>query len=242
MYDIEDVMNMAKHTSLEHANPFGKYLGITSGASSDVGMKLEQAVAKLTDTINLQVQHSKQVDQRLANMQSYMNQPRSVPSAMNVQPQNNRGSAPPQTHVNPTYSLSCFYCGGPHRIADCDSARAHLDLKWVKQFDRYLRLPDGAQIPRMQNKTMKEVVEELNKTPGIIPVAKIQDKSNLYQDTGPVASYTQLQNPETDDLRTLAELIQKVGLEQLQQLVANQLNPSMEELEAEEESFTQNFN
>jgi len=159
MYDIDDVMDMAKHTSLEHANPFGKYLGVVPGTPSDASMKLEQAVARLTDTINLQVQHSKQVDQRLATMQSYMNQPRpSAPVSNAAQPPMNRG-IPPQNHVNPTYSLSCYYCGGPHRIADCDNARIHLDLKWIKQFDRYLRLPDGTQIPQIPNKTMKDVVE-----------------------------------------------------------------------------------
>jgi hypothetical protein len=132
MYDIDDVMDMAKHTSLEHANPFGKYLGVVPGTPSDASMKLEQAVARLTDTINLQVQHSKQVDQRLATMQSYMNQPRpSVPVSNATQSPMNRG-VPPQNHVNPTYSLSCYYCGGPHRIADCDNARIHLDLKWIK--------------------------------------------------------------------------------------------------------------
>jgi hypothetical protein len=243
MYDIDEVMDMAKHTSLEHANPFGKYLGIAPGAPSDVSMKLEQAVAKLTDTINLQVQHSKQVDQRLANMQSYMNQPRTTaPVSTSTTAVQNRGPAPPQTHVNPTYNLSCYYCAQAHRIADCDSARAHLDLKWIKQFDRYLRLPDGSPIPRIPNKTMKEVVEELNKTPGIIPVSKIQDKTSLYQDTASIQSYVQTQTTDNDELRALAELVQKIGMEQLQQLLKPNAGPSMEDLEAEEESFTQNFN
>ena len=242
MYDIDEVMNMAKHTSLEHANPFGKYLGIATGGSLDASTKLEEAVAKLTDTITSQVQHSKQIDQRLANLQSYINQPRSIPPAASSQPQNNKGNAPPQNHINSTYNMACFYCGGPHRIADCESARTHLDMKWVKQFDRYLRLPDGTQIPRIQNKSMKEVVEEMNKTPGIIPMTKIQDKSALYQETSPVTTYIQTQGPETDDLRALTELIQRVGIEQLQQLITTNSNSSMEDIEAEEESFTQNFN
>ena len=201
---------------------------------------------RLTDTINLQVQHSKQVDQRLATMQSYMNQPRpSAPVSNAAQPPMNRG-IPPQNHVNPTYSLSCYYCGGSHRIADCDNARIHLDLKWIKQFDRYLHLPDGAQIPRIPNKTMKDVVEELNKTPGIIPASKISDKASLFQDAASKSSYLQASNTESDDLRTLTELLNKVGLnlglDQLQQLLNTKMGTSMEDFEAEEELFMQNFN
>ena len=45
MYDIEDVMKMAKHMALDHLNPFGKYLHGLSGVSSEVSIKLEEAVA-----------------------------------------------------------------------------------------------------------------------------------------------------------------------------------------------------
>jgi len=112
----------------------------------------------------------------------------------------------------------------------------------MKQFDRYLCLPDGTQIPRIPNKTMKDVVEELNKTPGIIPASKISDKASLFQDTASKSSYLQASNTESDDLRTLTELLNKVGLDQLQQLLNTKTGTSMEDLEEEEGSFTQNFN
>ena len=57
---------------------------------------------------------------------------------------------------------------------------------------------------------MKDVVEELNKTPGIIPVSKISDKASLFQDTVPKSSYLQAPTTESEDLRTLTELLNKV--------------------------------
>jgi hypothetical protein len=119
----------------------------------------------------------------------------------------------------------------------------HLDLKWIKRFERYLRLPDGTPIPRVQNKTMKEVIEDMHRTPGIIPMSKVQEKTSLYQDTAQVSSYVQAQSSEAEDLRALAELVQKIGIDQLQQLLGTTAGLSTEDLaEAEEESFTQNFN
>jgi hypothetical protein len=46
MYDIEEVMEMAKQTSLEHANPFGKFLAISTVQESPTSAKLEEAVAR----------------------------------------------------------------------------------------------------------------------------------------------------------------------------------------------------
>ena len=205
MYDIEDVMKMAKHTSLEHANPFGKYLyGVPS--QSNTSVKLEEAVARLEDSINVQIQHSKQVDQHLVNMQSFMNQPR----PQTAQTGYNRGLVPIQSTGTPI----CFYCKGPHRIADCADSLRHLDLGWVKRIEGYLRLPDGQNIPRDGGRTMKEVVEAINKSkPGLIPMSKIPDKASLYQESGKMNSYVQSQSSETDDLRVLAELLQKIGVD-----------------------------
>ena len=58
MYNIDKVMQVAKHTLLESANPFGKFLALNLGSQSKVTAKLEEAVVKLTDTmhINNQVQ------------------------------------------------------------------------------------------------------------------------------------------------------------------------------------------
>ena len=89
---------------------------------------------------------------------------------------------------------------------------------------------------------MKDVVEELNKTPGIIPVSKISDKASLFQDTAPKSLYLQAPTTESEDLKTLTELLNKVGLDQLQQLLNTRMGTSIEDLKAEAESFTQNFN
>ena len=209
MYDIDDVMGMAKHTSLEHANPFGKYLHGLSSGTSETNVKLEEAVARLSDSVTVQTQYNKQMEQRLANMQSFVAQPR-LPVA---QPGYNRPLAPPNNHVASTMSqTTCFYCRGPHRIADCEHARMHLDMKWIVKIDGYLRAPNGNSIPRDGNRSLKEVVESMNQTkPGTIPMSKIQDKSALYQGNAKVASYVQVQPTEEDNLRALLEMVHKIG-------------------------------
>ena len=64
MYDIVEVIDMAKQTALESTNPFGKFLWSSESRNVDSSVKLEEAVARLTDTINIQTQHNKQVDER----------------------------------------------------------------------------------------------------------------------------------------------------------------------------------
>jgi len=235
MYDIGEVMEIAKETSLEYANPFGKYLGATSGPASDVSMKLEEAMAHLKDTINVQLQHSKSVDQRLASMQSFMSQPR--PPA--VQPGFNRGLVPPQNHMAPSVTIRCFYCHGPHRIAECEHSMKHLDLGWIIRINGSLRLPDGQPIPRDGSKTMREVVDDLKKVrAGIIPMSKIQDKAALYQESAKLGSYVQSQPSDEDNLRTLTELIQKVGIDRIQAMISA---PEEETAVEEENEWNPNF-
>ena len=133
----------------------------------------------------------------------------------------------------------CFYCRGEdgHRIQECHQVHAHLDLGWVKKIDGQIRLPDGGKVPRDGNKTMKEVVESLNKTkPGIIPMSKIQDKSSLYQDTTMSSSYVQTQGNNPDDnIQGLLEMIQKVGTERIMQALNAQTQ------NVEEDEWEQNF-
>ena len=76
MYDIEEVMKMAKHTSIEQSNPFGRFLTtFTNGSRRKTTVKLEEAVAYLTDTLNVQLQQNKAVEQRLNTLQNFINQP-----------------------------------------------------------------------------------------------------------------------------------------------------------------------
>jgi hypothetical protein len=110
----------------------------------------------------------------------------------------------------------------------------HLDLGWIKKDQGQLRLPDGQRIPRDGNKSMKEVIESLNKKPGIIPMAKIQDKTAFFQDTAPIHRAHQTQNTDEDSM--IMELIQQVGAEKIQQL----LQASEYTCEAEDD-WEQNF-
>jgi len=67
MFDISEVMEMAKLTAQEHANPFAKYLGASSSDSGrgETIAKLEETVASLKDTIKLQQANYQMIDQKL---------------------------------------------------------------------------------------------------------------------------------------------------------------------------------
>jgi len=241
MYDIEEVMEMARQTTMESTNPFGKFLWTAESSSTGTSVKLEEAVARLTDSINLQSQYNKQVDQRLANLQISLAQPRQAPSQGFAGPSYNRGYPQASNHVHSGAPSDCFYCRGNdgHRIPDCPDVHKHLDMNWIKKFDNRLRLPDGNRIPRDGNKSMKEVVEALNKPrPGIIPMTKIQDKSNLYQEAN-MASYAQTQGNSADDLamRTLLDAVQKLGSDRVLKLLSIQGRSE----EEEEDEWNQNF-
>jgi hypothetical protein len=235
MYDVAEVMNMAKRTSLEHANPFGKYLWRSHEATNNV--KLEEAVARLTDSITAQTQYTKTIEQRLVSMQHNMNQSRAQPQA--PPPNYNRNLVPTSNHVTPYNGGPCFYCNGPHRVANCEDVFRHLDLGWIKRIDGLLKWPDGMRILREIGKTMKEVVEGRNKSvPGIIPVSKIQDKTSLYQEVPSASNYIQNQStaPTDDDAsRTLFELVQQWGADKIQKLL------NRESITEEGEPYDQNF-
>lgn len=238
MYDIEEVMRMANHSSLEHANPFGKYLGNVFGTvGPDTGGKLEEAVARLTDSIDIQAKQNKQMEQRLSQMQNSLLQGRSPQVQNQPQQSYNRGPAPQQNYPNQQYANDglCFYCRGPHRFAYCDDVKIHTEAGWIKRTEQGLRFLDGSRIPKDGTKTMKEVVEAAHK--GLIPMAKIQDKTGLYQAGAKMTTLTQSLQTEEDAQKTLEELIQRIGLEKVQSM----LNPQSQEDEPEEEHWVQNF-
>jgi hypothetical protein len=243
MYDIEEVMDMAKQTAMESANPFGKFLWTSAGSGSESSVKLEVAVVRLTDTINIQSQYNRQVDQRLANLQTFMNQPRPTPTGgYSAQTGYGRGLAPSSGHVQAGRPNDCFYCRGDHRIPDCADVLKHLDIGWIKRIDGLLRLPDGSKIPRDGNKTMKEVVEGLNKSrPGIIPMAKIQDKANFFQDTPSISTFVQAQGQSADDMnvRAFLDSVQKLGTDRVMKLLNVQSNQNA--TVEDEDEWDQNF-
>lgn len=239
MYDIDEVMEVANSAAMENANPFGKFLTASSQSGYEPSVKLEEAVARLTDTINLQTQHNKQVEQKLSNLQNFMNQPKPFNSGgYAAQSGYNRGLVPASNPLYQPQHNDCFYCRGPHRILECEQALKHLDLGWIKKIDNQLRLPDGTRIPREGNKTMMDVVESMYKSrPGIIPMSKIQDKSSFYQESSSASNFiqNQAQPVEESNLRNLLELIQKVGPDQIQRLLDHQSQLK------DEDEWNQNF-
>jgi len=214
MFDIEEVMDMAKQTSLEQANPFGKFLAVSVDKTSPETVKLEEAVARLTDSINVQLQHSKAVDQRLQTMQNFINQPR-----VNFTEQ--RPSVRPYGQRESTGTgMDCFYCNGPHRIGECDQVIMHIEAGLLKKIDGRLRLADGSRMPREDGKTTRDLVEATRSRPGIIPMSKIQDQASLYQ-RAPMANYVQSRVEEDSD-RVVQEFIQRIGVDRARQCLQKQ--------------------
>ena len=229
MYDIEEVMEMAKQTSLEQANPFGKFLAISTPSAPPVIAKFEEAIAHLTDSIKVQMQHSKAVDQRLSMLQNFMQQPKQGYAEAH------QGPRTYGNQTNNSSSMNCFYCDGPHRIGDCEEVRIHLDLGLLKKVEGRLRLVDGSRLPREPGKTAKELVEALRSRPGLVMVSKIQDKTSLSTKTKQVSNYMQSQNNDRDD-EVMQELIHKLGTDRVRQCLQ-----AREEYIAEAEEWEQNF-
>jgi hypothetical protein len=79
----------------------------------------------------------------------------------------------------------------------------------------------------------------MNQTkPGTIPMSKITDKTALYQGNQKASSYLQSQPTEEDNLRTLLEMMQKVGMEKVHELLNVQ---SSEQWDGDRDEWNQNF-
>jgi hypothetical protein len=239
MFDIEEVMDMARQAATEATHPFSRYLGSTSMGRSDTTVKLEEVVAKLADSVDVQTKYNRQMDQKLTSIQTFMNQPRTaIASSSNAPvPPYFRGPMNPGQNTSQGNNPNiCFYCRGDegHRILDCPHVNTHLDLGWIKKDQGQIRLPNGQRIPRDGAKTMKEVIESANRRPGIIPMSKIQDKSAFFQDIP--LSTSQRGSEDNDNMCNLMELIQKVGPDRVQQLIQSSRYNN-----ATEEDWEQNF-
>ena len=246
MYDIEEVMQMAKHTALEQANPFGKFLwNVNSGQGVSSNVKLEEAVARLTDSVNLQNQRSKQIDQQIASMHGYLNQSQTRNAQANANSAEMRQESYRPQNAYPSMD-KCFYCGGTgHMARNCEHALKHLANSWIVRMDNQFRLPDGSRVPRDGIKTLKEVVETLHQNrPGIIPMSKIQDKSSFFQDSPQlVENFVQSRQPdsEADGMRLLAEVFRQVGADTVKKFLSNGTACKVQEREEMEEEWEQNF-
>jgi hypothetical protein len=246
MYDVKEVMDMAKQASMEFANPFGKFLWTSQAANTESTVKLEESIAKLADTMSYQVRYNKQVEQKLENLQNFLVQKNSAQGGGNTLPVASqgysRGTVPPPNQMaqSQTGPPTCFYCKqAGHRIPECEHALKHLDLGWVKRVDNYLRLPDGSKLPREGDKTMREVVESLNKPKaGLIQTTRLPADSPFFTENPDVQSYMQGKVPSTEEenVRALYELMQKVGLDRVQQMLSKQ----SQKIEVDDE-WLQNF-
>jgi hypothetical protein len=248
MYDIEEVMEMAKHTSLEQANPFGKFLVGTPTTRGDTSVKLEETVARLADSVDLQVKYNKQVEQKLNNLQSFMNQPR-YPQQSSYDSRGpssyNRGNTYTSNTAAQPQINGCFYCFGNHRMSECEHVARHMDMGLIKRVDGHLRLGDGSRLVRDPTRPLKDQVESQSSTkPGIIPMNKIGDKSSLFHNVPRASNFVQHQLPidEQDALKNVLELVQRVGLNQAQRLLAVQdTSAQLQTFEEDIEDWDQNF-
>jgi hypothetical protein len=227
MYDIEEVMEMAKQTSLEQANPFGKFLAVSTTSAPPVIAKFEEAIAHLNDSIKVQMQHSQTVDQKLSMLQNFMQQPKQGYSDAN------HGCRTHGHQASGSSAMNCFYCDGAHRMGDCEEVRIHLDLGLLKKVEGRLRLADGSRLPKEPGKTTRELVEALKSRPGIVMMSKIQDKTSLYPRT---KHYMQSQSNEQDEEGVMQELIHKLGTDRVRQCLQ-----AREEYIAEAAEWEQNF-
>jgi hypothetical protein len=246
MYDIEEVMQMAKNTALEQANPFGKFLwSVNNGPGDSSSVKLEEAVARLTDSVNLQNQRAKQIDQQIASMHSYFNQSQARNASANSGNMETRQDSYRTQNAYPNMD-KCFYCGGTgHMVRNCEHALKHLANSWIVRMDNQLRLPDGNRVPRDGVKTLKEVVEGLHQSrPGIIPMSKIPDKSSFFQDSPQmVETFVQSRPPDTEaeGMRLLAEVFRQVGADTMKKFLSHGTAQQESEREEMEETWEQNF-
>jgi len=203
-------------------------------------VKLEEAVARLTDSINLQTQYNRQMEQKVSSLQSVMSQSRSAQNqgyGVNNQSTFNRGSMPVSNTGYSGLPGRCFYCEqSGHRMPECSHVERHIELGWLKRVDGYLKLANGDKLPKDPSKPTKEVIEGLNKpTPGII---KLPPKTNLYSNSSDAISLLQTQaagEGQEDDVQFVLELVQRMGLDKAKNLMAAQ----MQAIEAEE--WEQNF-
>jgi hypothetical protein len=203
MFDISEVMEMAKLTAQEHANPFAKYLGVSmsdSGGGETIA-KLEETVASLKDTIKLQQANYQMIDQKLGAL---------VQASTRNQQSGNYGMRTGNFAQGNSMGteFKCFYCAElGHRVSDCVHLLAHMNKGWIKRVFGQLKLPDGQNIPRDGAKPTREIIEELNKVvPGLIPTARI--KESLYQG----GIQTKIIDKDEEATNMLLALVQQIGI------------------------------
>lgn len=222
-----------------------------SGERREDTIKMEETVARLADSLKIQQQqqqemrqYSQVMDRRFEQLISAIKTQAIQPQAGTSQPYSYQQQYPRNNAYSPGASNSrqypdgCYYCKEMgHRMHECPHALKHLDLKWIKRIDRWLKLPDGSPLPTDGEKSRKEVVEQLYKTrPGIIPMAKVNMQS-FYQgsDQNQDMMLQDMQDPRVSQL--LNGLAQLLGRETVDRMIAEEREPSpLDGIEEEEEN------
>ena len=227
MYDIEDVMKMATQTSLEQANPFGKFLLETPSMHAATNVMLEEAVARLTESMKMQAQFNQSLEQRMEGLLQVINE------GGNTQNQGfglNNQAALEETmvQVSNTGNLSspgqCFYCDKKgHRSSDCKDALRHLMLGWIKEINGHLRLPDGSKLPRDSSKSKKEIIDEMyGQQPGAIE-RNVPSSNSGWSDMISLMHIRAGTEEKDECLRSILELVQSLGTERATALLLTEV-------------------
>jgi hypothetical protein len=215
-------MEMANMTAQEHSNPFAKYLGVGSSKGSEATVKLEETIAKMNDSMKLQHQQSKLMDQKLATLNALIVQK----TTANYGSSGSGGTF--RSNMSGGQGDKCFYCEElGHRIGDCEHVLKHLDLGWIKKIDNYLKFNDGSRIQRAKGKTMKETIEDMNqpKLKGVMYTGKLPELQSFLQNrAASVEAMTQMQEETNHDSKAahiVAEMCKKYGADTVHRAMAN---------------------
>ena len=255
LFDIADVLKMASELSKEEEDPYKRYTkprGI-KGESQDTTVKLEetrQQLARLNDSVTLQNQHNRQMEQRMDQkfhtMMQYMNgqgQTNSTGPTFNASSIGNSvlpmpGGAYSRPRFGNTSQFGgagqnmdkCFYCGqNGHRMNMCVEVQRDLDSKWLVRIDGRVRLPNGDPVPTIAGKTMRQVVEQLNKD-------KSAGKSVLFHEQPEIIPDRGQELTDAEAMRALTETFQRVGMERVQKILFAEAAPPQAQMSQLEEA------
>ena len=238
LFDIPAVLDMASALSKEEEDPYKRYTKSrgAKGESPETTVKLEetrQQLARLNDSVTLQNQHNRQMEQRMDQkfhtMMQYMNGQGQLTTAAPTLNASSMGNSvlpmPGGTYSRPRLGNTsqsigagqnmdkCFYCGqNGHRMNMCIEVQRDLDSKWLVRIDGRVCLPNGDPVPTITGKTMRQVVEQLNKDKGIGKSVLFHKQPEIIPDRGQELT-------DAEAMRMLTEMFQRVRMERVQKIL-----------------------
>jgi hypothetical protein len=203
----KEVMTAAVRIAESASQPFNRCVtwsdDQSGGSSSAREVKLEEEVARLTDSWKISDQRNQAIERQLQQQNLKMEQLLGAVKAREnsegansnyrpapqFQPRAQIAQAYPGAYSRPNAynnagsfgnrgnlpDQGCYYCKETgHRISDCHWALQHMDLGWIKRVENRLRLADGSPLPNDAVKSCRELVEAFYKIkPGLIPMNKV---------------------------------------------------------------------